>query len=67
MIVAASTAKPRMLIGTAGTIHGAAAGPVVAERIDALPGQFHTHLVGQHGQGDEEVGGREEGIGQRAV
>ena len=44
----------------------AAARPVVAERIDALPGQFDAHLVGQHGQRHEEVGRGAERIGHEA-
>jgi hypothetical protein len=41
----------------------ATAGPVVAERIDALPRQLDAHLVGQDGKRGEEVRARDDRVG----
>ena len=47
-------------------VGSATAGTVVTERIDAFPGGLDAHLVGQHGQRDEEVGCRDKRLRERS-
>ncbi len=61
----ASSNAPRRLIGTGGMMNGgAAAGPVVTQRVDALTRRLQSHHVRKDGECQVELGGRNDRLEQ---